>query len=347
MRKVVVFLLKLAFAAGILTWLIIRADIKRENFADVPVYCLIGAAVCLMIQIALTSIRWYALLRCIGIRLPFPEVFSLAMQGVFFTLFIPAGSVGGDLIKAGILAKRAEGGQKFNGVFSIFMDRLCGLLGLVSFTLLSCLVYLPVIRTFSAGLRFSVYMVMLACVSVYAAAAAVFFYDFLYRVKGLGKLLALMDRYSKGAFSHAAEAVASYRKKWGILLFWVLATTFVFFPFLTASLCFLGYGVCGGKLNFPVCILASNLSQTIAAVPLTNGGIGTRDYAAQRILEAGGMPLHEASLIPLLYTAVFLLVSLSGAFFFIFDSFIRGRRACNLAEKSYNKKESVPGTTEE
>lgn len=354
MKKTVLFVLKLGIAVAILVWLIRRSGLDFQSAASVPLRYPVLAMACVMIQLVLTIIRWHFLLRCIGIRLPFREIFSLGMQGQFFSLFIPAGSVGGDLIKAGILAKRAPGGEKFNGVFSILVDRLCGLTALMLFTLLGCGIFYPVIREFPAELRIGVCTAMILCLGVLCATAAVFFHDFLYRFAFMKKILSLLDRFSGGAFTRAADAIAHYRKRWKLLLGWITATTFVFFPFLAAALWFLGIGVCGRRLPVSLCLLASNLSQTAAAVPLTNGGIGVRDAVSARIFAAGGCSAEQAALIPLLFTLSMLLVSLSGSIFFVFDSFLcrkREKDACKMTDAGYNKQngptEAVPPDSQE
>ena len=339
MKKIILFILKIGIAAGILAWLIWRSGLDFQSAASVPLLYPALAVICVFIQLFLTIVRWHSLLRCIGIRLPFREIFSLGMQGQFFSLFIPAGSVGGDLIKAGILAKRSPGGEKFNGVFSILVDRLCGLTALMLFTLFGCAVFFPVILGFPGELRIGIYTAMFICVGILCAVAAVFFHDILYRFAFMKKILSLLDRFSKGAFTRAAEAIALYRKNWKVLLGWIVATTFVFFPFLTAALWFLGIGVCRHRLSASLCLLASNLSQTAAAVPLTNGGIGVRDAVAARIFASGGCTEEQAALIPLLFTLSMLIVSLSGSFFFVFDSFLCKReqkKACKMAEADYN-----------
>ena len=340
MKKIVLFVLKLGIAAGILIWLIRRSGLDFQSAAAVPLLYPALAVACIMIQLTLTIIRWYFLLRCIGIVLPFREILSLGMQGQFFSLFIPAGSVGGDLIKAGILAKRSPGGEKFNGVFSILVDRLCGLTALMLFTLLGCGVFYRVILDFPAELRIGIYTAIFICTGVLCATAAVFFHDILYRFSFMKKILTLLDRFSGGAFTRAADAIAHYRKHWKLLLGWIAATTFIFFPFLAAALWFLGIGVCGRILPVSLCLLASNLSQTAAAVPLTNGGIGVRDAVAARIFASGGCTAEQAALIPLLFTLAMLIVSLSGSIFFVFDSFLCKREkkdACKMTDESYNK----------
>ena len=343
MKKTILFIVKIGIAAGILIWLIRRSGLDFQSAAAVPLIYPALAVLCVFIQLILTIIRWHSLLCCIGLRLPFREIFSLGMQGQFFSLFIPAGSVGGDLIKAGILAKRSPGGEKFNGVFSILVDRLCGLTALMLFTLFGCVVFFPVILGFPGELRIGIYTAMVICCGILCATAAVFFHDYLYRIPFMKKLLSLLDRFSRGAFTRAADAIALYRKQWKLLLGWIAATTFLFFPFLAAALWFLGIGVCGRPLPPSLCLLASNLSQTAAAVPLTNGGIGVRDAVSARIFASGGCTPEQAALIPLLFTLAMLIVSLSGSIFFVFDSFLCKRRekeTCKMTEPGYNNENS-------
>ena len=337
-RKILVFLLKIGFASAIIVWLIRRSDLRIQDVLRVPLFYPLAAFFFLFLQLFLTVVRWHSLLRCIHIRLPFPEVLSLSMQGLFFSLFIPAGSVGGDLIKAGILAKRSPNGTRFNGVFSILVDRICGLIALLLSGFLSFLIFLPEVRGFEPGLRIGIYTVMLVCLGVFFCSVMVLLHDYLYRFPLMKKLLVLLDRFSGGAFSNAGEATAHYRSQWRVLLFWIAATTLVFFPLLAVCLWVLARGVCGRWIPVSITMLASNLSQTAAAVPLTNGGIGVRDAVSAKILAAGGVEVDQAALIPLLYTAVMLILSLCGAVFFVIDSFLLHR---DKKETCKNQKDAV------
>ena len=125
-RKILFFILKIGIAAGILIYLVRRSNLNAETFSRIPWWCLVLAGVCLLTQILLSAVRWYSLMRALSLNTRLREAVFLTMQGVFFTLFVPGGSVGGDLVKGAILAKRADPGQKFDGVFSILADRLVG-----------------------------------------------------------------------------------------------------------------------------------------------------------------------------------------------------------------------------
>lgn len=336
LKRVALFLLKAGFAAGILTWLIMRNGVTILDITAVPLIYPVMAGVCMLCQILLTGIRWWSLLRYAGLKVPFAEAISLCMQGAFYTLFIPGGSVGGDLIKAGILAKRAPAGQKFIGVFTILMDRLCGLTALVIATLFSCVWCLPAFHEFSRQQQYFLYTIAAVCAGVLLACIMIFFHDYFYRFGWIKRCLELLDKFSKGSFTKAAEATAMYRVYWKQLCGWIFATVLIFFPFLAQSLWFLVRGTTETVPDWSRIFLTSNISNTIAAIPLTNGGIGTRDVVTKMLLQGSGLPETEAAAIPLLYTGVFLLVSFLGAFFVVFDSFFRNK-ICNPQDVEYNK----------
>ncbi len=171
LKKTGIHLLKLLFAAGILYLLTRKINFRPSDFAGMRISCLIPAAACLCAQILLTGLRWHALLRTTKLSFPLREVLFLTMQGIFFTLFIPGGAVGGDVIKAGIVAKRAPDGEKFVGVFSILIDRLCGLTALLTGTLLSIIFCIPLIRTFPRAVQTSIALVALGCMAGLCGAA--------------------------------------------------------------------------------------------------------------------------------------------------------------------------------
>ena len=55
------------------------------------------------------------------------------MQGYFFSLVIPGGAIGGDVAKMGLLARRSQPGSRAEGVFTVVMDRVIGMIALFAF----------------------------------------------------------------------------------------------------------------------------------------------------------------------------------------------------------------------
>ena len=323
-KKTLKIILKFGVSAGILTYIVWKRDIKWRDFRLVNPWCIAAAFFCIYAQLSLTAVRWFTLLRTVGVKCSFFEAFSLQMQGMFFSQFLPGGSVGGDVVKAGILATRTPPGGKFNVVFSIFVDRLCGLGALLIALLGTCLICHDTIAQFPEGQRNGLLVMCAVCGALLCVVIFVFFSDLLYKVKFFKFFLDIADRITKNMFKRAADAVALYRRNWKLLLGWIVATTFVFFPVLGMPVWLMANGFRGAPhRDFLPCLMISNVSQTIAAIPGSFGGTGTRDIAGSEMMTAMGFTDTESGVIPILVTVVTLLVALSCAVFFIFD---RGRR---------------------
>lgn len=324
-KKILKFVIKFGVSAGILTYIICTRDIKWQDFKLVKPWCIVASFFCIYTQVSLTAIRWFFLLRAAGIDCSFREAFSLQMQGMFFSQFLPGGSVGGDVVKAGILATRTPPGGKFNVVFSIFVDRLCGLGALLIALLGTCLICHDTIAQFPEGQRNGLLVMCTVCAGILCVVIFVFFSDLLYKVKFFKFFLDIADRITKDTFKRAADAVALYRRSWKMLVGWIVATTLIFFPVLGMPVWLMANGFEGAPhRDFLPCLMISNVSQTIAAIPGSFGGTGTRDIAGAEMMTAMGFTDTESGVIPILVTMITLLVALSCSIFFIFD---RGKHA--------------------
>jgi uncharacterized protein (TIRG00374 family) len=76
----------------------------------------------------LTFYRWYVLMRAHGLPVRLSDALQLGAVGFFFNTFLP-GSVGGDIIKAAVLAGRRS--RPTSAVATILIDRAIGLWALV------------------------------------------------------------------------------------------------------------------------------------------------------------------------------------------------------------------------
>lgn len=104
---------------------------KWEKLSSQPKnYPLLATALVIALgSISISFSRWCLLVRCLGIDLTMVEAFRLSAIG-FLLSFVSVGSVGGDVFKAIFLAKRRPG-KRIAAVASVFVDRGCGLFGLV------------------------------------------------------------------------------------------------------------------------------------------------------------------------------------------------------------------------
>jgi len=97
-----------------------------------PGYWLL-AVVMWLAGILLTFIRWYFLVRAVGLPFTIPDSLRLGLVGNFFNSFMP-GSVGGDIFKAAFIAREQD--RRTTAVATVIMDRLIGLWALVWFVAL-------------------------------------------------------------------------------------------------------------------------------------------------------------------------------------------------------------------
>jgi uncharacterized protein (TIRG00374 family) len=82
------------------------------------------------ITLIATGVRWWRLMRPLGIEITLGRAYVLNMVGVFYNTFM-LGSTGGDFIKAYYAGKHARRGQKAAAWLSVFIDRVIGLVVLV------------------------------------------------------------------------------------------------------------------------------------------------------------------------------------------------------------------------
>ncbi|TXT16411.1 MAG: hypothetical protein FD138_4759, partial [Planctomycetota bacterium] len=76
----------------------------------------------------LTFLRWFVLVKALGFPFTVRDALRLGFIGYLFN-FVAPGSVGGDLVKAGLLAKE-QSNRKTTAVATVLLDRILGMLAL-------------------------------------------------------------------------------------------------------------------------------------------------------------------------------------------------------------------------
>ncbi len=129
MKKLVIGLLKIGISLGILVYLVIRAksnDVFSDLVARPKDWTLLAAATGLyVVAILITFVRWWYLVRALGIEFSLREAVRLGLLGFLFNL-APAGIVGGDVLKAVLLA-RQQPNHRAESLVTVFVDRVIGL----------------------------------------------------------------------------------------------------------------------------------------------------------------------------------------------------------------------------
>ena len=104
-----------------------------ERAEPVRLELLLLALAIYAVALTLTLLRWYLLVRALGLSLPLLDAFRFGLIGIFFNTFLP-GAVGGDIIKAAALARGQQ--RRTASVATVIMDRAMALWALVWFVAL-------------------------------------------------------------------------------------------------------------------------------------------------------------------------------------------------------------------
>ena len=319
--KAALFIGKFALAGGIIYWLLSKDFHKFvESVSNVRPLWLAAAALLLLLQIAACAWRWQILLKAQDVKLPFLDCLSLYLQGFFFSLAIPGGAVGGDLVKAGMIAARVPAGRKFEGVVSIAADRITGMVALFGLTLAIAPLIPEYIGKLDPAMKTAFIFLLAVSAAGIGAALAFPFHERIFRI-GLFKAMAdKADALSKGSVTRLLEATRLYKTKWRAVLGAIAVSALLANPFQIGCLYCLVSGVSGVGPDIKATSIAMLFGGAASAIPLTPGGIGTRDAICKASLIAGGVDAGDATAAPLLFTSILICVSLLGGALFAFSS---------------------------
>ncbi len=309
--RILGYVLKLAFGAGIIGWLIHSHALQPQLIAQAfrsHSMVLLAAMGIYAVVVFCSGLRWFILLRAAGLKIGFARVFSLHMIGIFFTCLMPGGT-GGDLVKGYYLFREA-GSQRILGLFSLAMDRVIGLFGLLGIGALMSLLNYSFIAQ-QPLLRWSSL--------VYGAVFVGTIFVFLFFISPFSQPLILYLqrlRFAKKIITPLVEALQVYRACSGSLIVTFLLTMLLHIGLigvfalsayaLDLHLPFLRHGFLGPTLTM------------INGLPIAPAGIGVGEAAGKVLYKMMGLAQGGGEILALYHVCV-LSVSLFGApFYFLF-----------------------------
>ena len=325
-KKYLGFTLKLLLAAGIIGFLFRKPREIIECFRHfdfrylVPAMCVYGA------HIFVCAWRWRSLAKIIGVRLTPLEAISLTFQGNLFSLVIPGGAIGGDVIKMGAVTRRSATGSKAEGAFTVLMDRIIGMIALFSLELAILIPAVPLLMQVSvpefqldAGTKkLGILLLALLAVAGLAASCVIFFHRLVEKMPWFGMLMRKADTLTHGMVSRLTAATDTYSASWRKLA-GLTAASIVFVHLMTATPMFFLLSGLGVPYRIFDVVVAITIGNIIGLIPLFPGGLGGRDVAVITLLAASGIAPDEAKTAQLIYTAIILFFSLAGAAFLVCD----------------------------
>ncbi len=169
-------------------------------------------ALCYVISLCFSSVRWWWLLRVNGVHLTPLQALRYTWIGVFFNNVVP-GQTGGDVVKALYIMRRAGEAGRVASIVSVLVDRL---LGLASLALLGAVVVLFYIEDFPK-VAIGIWAVLLA-VGLGGVVA------FSRRIRKLVRLDTLLRKLPlSGLLQKVDQAIFFYRGHKGGMGGWLLA----------------------------------------------------------------------------------------------------------------------------
>lgn len=269
-----------------------------------------GSVAIFPITFILTSIRWYMLLKGLGIFLTRGRTFVLNMVGAFYSTFMP-GVTGGDVLKAYYASKQTL--LRTHAVVSVLVDRAIGLMALV--LLGGAMATWQLLTGSPEDPAMAVYgQVAIGAAVVLAGACfclAVLGQSTVRRSLGLDWILRRLPMQRQ--VQRVIEAMRIYRNRPGLILVTLLITFPVHITVILSAL------MAGKAFDLPLStyfyFVAVPVIVLAGSMPLTPQGAGVMEFFAVALTQRHGATVSQAFLLAMAIRLVQILWNLTGGIF--------------------------------
>ena len=312
-KNILVQTLKVAFAFGLIFWLIQSGKLNFKALANLlqPQY-LIPGFLLIFTNMYLTSERWRMLLQTQSHHLKSWKTFKLTMIGIFFNFAVPGG-VGGDLVKAFYFTKDHPE-SKMTAATSVLMDRVLGLYAMILMALFAMLFDWELVQA-NSSLR----LLWTLILTLFVVSSTGFFFVFSQKIYDRGVLTRLLQKLPLHTKTiRVYESLHLYGRNYRYLLSSVvislLAQTFsILFMILAGTASGLG-----AEMKWQTYFLVAPLGFMATAIPIAPAGVGVGQAAFYFLFNI--YTGHATDLGPTVITALQVaqfLSGLLGAYFYM------------------------------
>jgi uncharacterized protein (TIRG00374 family) len=317
MRRTLVTVIKFAFAAAILAYLVLQARDSFAELADQTIYWpfLIAGLACTLATAALSFVRWHLLIRALSIEIALPKTMSLGALGLAMN-FVSPGSIGGDFFKAIFLA-HGQPGKRTEAVASVVADRVLGLitmLALASAGILATGLYAAPL----APVRMLARAILATAGVVWFGAAMLLFIPALSgsRVRAWAEAVPIVGSTA----GRLLGAVHAYRNQQGTLLLAFSISCVMALCFVT-SFYMIARGLPVHEPTWAEHLVIVPTAGLVGAIPLTPSGLGTMELAVEELYKTmpGGDESRDGdgTMVALTRRATEIVVALLGLVFYL------------------------------
>jgi uncharacterized protein (TIRG00374 family) len=281
-----------------------------------PLLCIgvLGFLLCLLFCVE----RWNILLKAQGLFLPFRKLLALTCVGQFFNAFM-FGATGGDVVKAYYVATETHH-RRAEVIATVFIDRIMGLFAMILLTGVVALLRMPFFLS-SHPMRVALVIIAIqflggAAMIILVLCKALFEkWDFFRRLEAQTALGRVLGR-AYGAFHYCMRDPR-------LLLKTMILSVLNHIAFIVCVF-YIGMAL-GIEMRFWDYLTVFPVINLVAAVPVTPGGLGTRESMALYLLAQFGVGAAHAVTLALLMYVTLLFWSLMGGIVYFFYIVRRGR----------------------
>jgi len=313
-KKLTTGFLRLGIGLGIILFLLFKINLKdmltvlHESLLQWPwlVTGVIFYTICVWIGIG----RWKIILDAQGLKMAWSRVFCISFIGQFFNSFM-FGSTGGDLARAYYAAKETHH-KKTEAVATVVIDRMIGLMAL---NLIAGVMLIARFNFYQQ--HWATHLPALIMAGMILATVAALFVVFNIRLfKGWPILRFIEHHPTLGPFiRRMLISIYLYHRRTKILLKTTSLSLVIHALFIMQCYCL------GKSLHINITIIdyltIIPLIMSIAALPITPGGLGIREGLAVTMLGTMGVGAYQALPLSLMIYFIAVAISLIGGFIFL------------------------------
>ncbi len=287
MKNILINFGKLVLVAALLFWLVESGKLDFRQMAilaqEPAIFCA-NLAIWAILYVFLGSLRWYLLLRGVGLHMPLRRIINLQLIGFFFNTAMP-GAVGGDIVKAVYVIREQHAKSKTPAMLTVLLDRIIGLTGLFVLAGVSLAFNTAFLGTHTA-LRPLAAFIAVGILGLALGVGLVFF-PF---AEGRDPIRKLLGSKIPGfrILSSIYDALRTYRKRPGLILGTVVISVVIQIGALLYAL-ELTQRLTGQSPDFGVFALIFPIGVMATALPLAPGGLGVGHVAFERLFALAGM----------------------------------------------------------
>lgn len=293
--RVVITILLSALAVRAVRW-----DEFAKAFHDTaPLVILSGAGIYALLQ-CLSATRWWTIAKASGLPFLWRDTVAAFYTGMFFNLFLP-GLVGGDAVKAVLLARRTETSTATT-LGTVYADRTVGFLAMVMVGIWG-MATLP-----SMSQRIAWTPLLVGALSALIVTTLIIFGGWMFSRWHPGRWGERVSRFTNGIIAFASHPCTGLS---------VFSIALAYHLSLTATLMVLGKGI--GIIGQPLSAYAFVVAVTtvIGALPISLHGLGVRELASVQLWGLLGVAPEKAFLWAVLWRVMVWIVALPGGFVYL------------------------------